>query len=138
MNKTALKTFATSARKKLIATARAKAGQFGIMAERSAAPLSQGKDFAVFQNPLGGQTMLRGEALRQRESLALRICEQGYHAVMEEVAYIWFSRLIAVRFLEVNDYLPTRVRVLSSETVGKFEPDLVTLAPDVPLGFTGE
>ena len=51
--------------------------------------------------------------------------------VVEEVAYTWFNRICAIRFMEVNDYLPNRVRVLSSEKEGKMEPDLVTQAPDV-------
>ena len=49
----------------------------------------------------------------------------AYKYIIEEVAYTWFNRLIAVRFMEVNDYLPSHVRVLSSES-GKTEPDIVT------------
>jgi hypothetical protein len=56
---------------------------------------------------------------------------------MEETAYTWFNRLIAVRFMEVNDYLPGRVRTLSSES-GKIEPDLVTTPFDAGLDFTAE
>lgn len=54
---------------------------------------------------------------------------------MESVAYTWFNRLIATRFMEVNDYLPSHIRVLSSES-GKMEPDLVTTPFDVDLTFT--
>ena len=54
---------------------------------------------------------------------------------MEEVAYTWFNRLIAVRFMEVNDYLPSHIRVLSSDS-GKMEPDLVTTPFDADLSFT--
>lgn len=59
----------------------------------------------------------------------------AYKYVIEEVAYTWFNRLIAVRFMEVNDYLPGHIRVLSSET-GKMEPDLVTTPFDAELVFT--
>ena len=55
---------------------------------------------------------------------------------LEEVAYTWFNRLIAIRFMEVNDYLPSGVRVLSSENKAKKEPDLVTTPFDADLEFT--
>ncbi len=59
----------------------------------------------------------------------------AYKYILEEVAYTWFNRLIAIRFMEVNDYLPSRIRVLSSES-GKIEPDLVTTPFDAELAFT--
>ncbi|HZK28499.1 MAG TPA: BREX-1 system adenine-specific DNA-methyltransferase PglX, partial [Thermoclostridium sp.] len=62
--------------------------------------------------------------------------EKAYNHVVEEVAYTWFNRLIAIRFMEVNDYLPTGVRVLSSEQSDKIEPDLVTYALDVDLNYS--
>ena len=60
----------------------------------------------------------------------------AFKAVVEEVAYTWFNRLIAVRFMEVNEYIPSRVRVISSESAGKDEPDLVTNPFDTDLDFT--
>ncbi len=136
MNKTAIKNFAISARKKLMGMAMDKAGIIGITKENVAQPASRGADFAVFHTHFGTETRLNSAQLHQRENLVRHIREKGYDSVMEEVAYTWFNRLIAVRFMEVNDYLPSRVRVLSSETAGKAEPDLVTLAPNVELGFT--
>ena len=56
--------------------------------------------------------------------------------MIEEVAYTWFNRLIAIRFMEVNDYLPSGVCVLSSENKAKKEPDLVTTPFDTDLEFT--
>lgn len=56
--------------------------------------------------------------------------------MVEEVAYTWFNRLIAICFMEVNDYLPSGVRVLSSENKAKKEPDLVTTPFDTDLEFT--
>lgn len=55
---------------------------------------------------------------------------------MEEVAYTWFNRLIAIRFMEVNNYLPSGIRVLSSENRAKTEPDFVTAPFDTDLEFT--
>ncbi|MEG1396834.1 MAG: restriction endonuclease, partial [Oscillospiraceae bacterium] len=136
MNKTAIKNFAVSARRKLIAMAADKAGRIGITATTIAEPSSSGSQFAIFPTGFGTQTRLDGDAVGQRASLVSHVKSDGYDTVMEEVAYTWFNRMIAVRFMEVNDYLPTRVRVLSSETPGKFEPDLVTQAPNVDLGFS--
>lgn len=136
MNKTAIKNFAISARKKLIAMAKDQAGIIGITADHISDAAQTGSGFAVYPTHFGTQTTLTGEAVGQRVSLVQYIKERGYETVMEEVAYTWFNRLIAIRFMEVNDYLPTRVRVLSSETPGKLEPDLVTLAPRVELNFS--
>ena len=83
--------------------------------------------------------------IKQREALvkAIEIKERSYKSyqeafenVIEEVAYTWFNRLIAIRFMEVNDYLPSGVRVLSSENKAKKEPDLVTTPFDTDLEFT--
>ena len=62
--------------------------------------------------------------------------QEAFENVIEEVAYTWFNRLIAIRFMEVNDYLPSGVRVLSSENKAKKEPDLVTTPFDTDLEFT--
>ena len=86
---------------------------------------------------------ISNEAIRQREHLAELIRRKAkdsdyktaYKYIIEEVAYTWFNRLIAVRFMEVNDYLPSHIRVLSSDQ-GKIEPDLVTTPFDADLDFT--
>src|SRR5690606_38633926 len=87
---------------------------------------------------------ISGIEIEQRRKLAEVIQERAersdymsaYNNVIEEVAYTWFNRLIAVRFMEVNDYLPSRVRVLSSDSNGKSEPDLVTSPFDADLEFS--
>ena len=86
-----------------------------------------------------------GKEIKQRNALvnAIRKKEKdngdyksAFGYVIEEVAYTWFNRLIAIRFMEVNDYLPSGVRVLSSENKAKKEPDLVTTPFDTDLEFT--
>ena len=87
-----------------------------------------------------------GARIRQRNALAAAIREKAkevdygkaFRLVMEEVAYTWFNRLIAIRFMEVNDYLPDHVRVLSSENPNKLEPDIVTRPFDTDLSFTSQ
>ncbi|MCM1236548.1 MAG: BREX-1 system adenine-specific DNA-methyltransferase PglX, partial [Ruminococcus flavefaciens] len=139
MNKNAIKKFAIEARKKLIASVSDKAGMLGITEnDFQKNPLTQGADFAVYRTAVGTEITLNKQQYHQRELLVQQLESRGYEAVIEEVAYTWFNRICAIRFMEVNDYLPTRVRVLSSEKEGKNEPDLVTQAPDVDLDFTDE
>ena len=144
MNKTAIKNFAVWARNKLISEVKYKAGLLGITDKGIAEPLPQSTDdLQFFDIGTKQPAQLKGKtAIEQRRSLvaaikakSLKYCD-AYEAVMEEVAYTWFNRLIAIRFMEVNDYLPSRVRVLSSENPAKAEPDFVTKPFDTDLEFT--
>ena len=147
MKKTADKNFAVWARSRLIADVRYRAGLVGITEKGVQTALPQSDSATEFYD-IGTATpyALSGHTrLRQRRNLAgaIRRRAEGsdypsaYRYIMEETAYTWFNRLIAVRFMEVNDYLPGRVRVLSSES-GKVEPDLVTTPFDADLNFTAE
>ncbi|WP_222428142.1 hypothetical protein [Sporomusa sp. KB1] len=127
MNKTAIKNFAIWARNKLIADITYKAGLLGITEKAIKSPLPQStKDVHFFGIGTKEPYSISGIEIKQREALAtvIRNKEQqadystAYKAVIEEVDYTWFNRLIAVRFMEVNDYLTSRVRVLSSESTG--------------------
>ena len=146
MNKTAIKNFAIWARNKLIADVCYRAGLMGITEKGIADPLPQSTLDAQFYDIGAAEPYLvAGEAIKQRRQLVSAIREKeadtdyatAYQYIMEEVAYTWFNRLIAVRFMEVNDYLPSHLRVLSSES-GKVEPDLVTTPFDAELPFTAE
>ena len=146
MNKTAIKNFAIWARNKLIADICYRAGLMGITEKGIADPLPQSTLDAQFYDIGAAEPYLvAGEAIKQRRQLVSTIREKeedtdyatAYQYIMEEVAYTWFNRLIAVRFMEVNDYLPSHLRVLSSES-GKVEPDLVTTPFDADLPFTAE
>ena len=146
MNKTAIKNFAIWARNKLIADVSYDARLIGITEDGIAKPLPQsfgGTQF--FDIGTAEPYSISGEAVRQRDKL-IEVIQQkekdtdyktAYQYVIEEVAYTWFDRLIAIRFMEVNDYLPSHIRVLSSES-GKLEPDLVTTPFDAELPFTAE
>ena len=136
MNKTAIKNFAIEARKKLISEITYRAGLVGITKNGNVEPIHKADGIEMYNIGASDPYTIMGEQLKQRKSLASRVKEKGFDNVIEEVAYTWFNRIIAVRFMEVNDYLPTRVRVLSSETAGKIEPDIVTEAPNVDLGFS--
>ena len=136
MNKNAIKKFAIEARKKLIDSVTDKAGMLGITEKSCSEPVTRGTDFEVYQTIAGTEVTLNRRQCDQRRRLVSQIESRGFEAVVEEVAYTWFNRICAIRFMEVNDYLPNRVRVLSSEKEGKMEPDLVTQAPDVDLDLT--
>lgn len=136
MNKNAIKKFAIEARQKLIASVTDKAGMLGITADGISAPITKGNDFEVYQTAAGTEVTLNKKQCEQRRRLAEQIETKGFEEVVEEVAYTWFNRICAIRFMEVNDYLPSRVRALSSEKEGKNEPDLVTQALDVDLDLT--
>ena len=138
MNKTAIKKFAIEARTKLIASVTDKAGMLGITEKSCSEPITKGADFEVYQTVAGTEVTLNKRQCEQRRRLVSQIESRGLEAVVEEVAYTWFNRICAIRFMEVNDYLPNRVRVLSSEKEGKMEPDLVTQAPDVDLDLTAQ
>ncbi len=136
MNKNAIKKFAIEARKKLIDSVTDKAGMLGITEKSCSEPITKGTDFEVYQTVAGTEVTLNKRQCEQRRRLVSQIESRGFEEVVEEVAYTWFNRICAIRFMEVNDYLPNRVRVLSSEKKGKMEPDLVTQAPDVDLDLS--
>ena len=144
MNKTAIKNFAIWARNKLIADIQYRAGLMGITADGIKDPLPQSTGTMEFYDIGTSEPYaISGEAISQRKKLVEIIRKKekdgnyatAYKYILEEVAYTWFNRLIAIRFMEVNDYLPSHIRVLSSES-GKIEPDLVTTPFDAELAFT--
>lgn len=146
MNKTAIRKFAEWAREKLIEDIKYKAGTVGITENGIAEKLPQSTSDTYFYD-VGTKDYMKisGIEIKQRDALvkAIQTKERSYKSyqeafenVIEEVAYTWFNRLIAIRFMEVNDYLPSGVRVLSSENKAKKEPDLVTTPFDTDLEFT--
>lgn len=144
MNKSAIRNFAIWARNKLIADIQYRAGLMGITADGIHPALPQSTKETVFYDIGTAEPyVIMGEAIKQRRSLVDAINQKtnetnyqtAYKYIIESVAYTWFNRLIAIRFMEINDYLPSHIRVLSSES-GKMEPDLVTTPFDADLIFT--
>ena len=145
MNKTAIKNFAVWARRKLIGEITDKARLLGVTETGVAEPLVQStKDLQFFDIGTKNYAEVQGVEISQRNALVSAIkgkakelsYQDAFQNVVEEIAYTWFNRMIAIRFMEVNDYLPSRVRVLSSENPGKLEPDFVTTPFDTDLEFT--
>lgn len=146
MNKTAIRKFAEWAREKLISDIIYRSGTLGITENGIAEKLTQStNDLYFFDIGTKNYAEVSGKEIKQREALvrAIRTREhsfknykEAFDNVVEEVAYTWFNRLIAIRFMEVNEYLPSGVRVLSSENKAKLEPDFVTTPFDTDLEFT--
>ena len=134
MNKNALRSFAIESRKELIEKIQIKAMQYGIENDNIKNSQAVSSDSIV----INGRPLSKEEKL-QREKLILKIKSinvdggDGYKQIIEEVAYTWFNRFTALRFMEVNDYLPTRVRALSSSIPGSVEPELIKEASNVDL-----
>lgn len=136
MDKGAIKNFAVNARKKLRNTVENKMGMLGITKVECTLPVQKGEGFEEYKTTAGTENRIYGDEIKNRLKLVNEIQDKGYDNVIEEVAYTWFNRIIAIRFMEVNGYLPTRVRVLSSDTEGKIEPDILNEAPDIDLDLT--
>lgn len=69
----------------------------------------------------------------QRAKLAERISAHGYDAFCQEMAYTWFNRFAAIRFMELHGYLPSYVRMFSNSEDGSFRPDSISCAADLDL-----
>lgn len=137
MDKTAIRNFAIEARKILMKSAITEAGFYGITKDGCKDPVQKGNDFEVYETVAGTENRIFGDDIKRRANLVQAIKTLGFEQVIEETAYTWFNRIIAIRFMEVNNYLPTRVRVLSSET-GSGTPDIITQADTVELNLTSD
>lgn len=122
MNKNAIKKYAVWARRELISRVSQKALQYGI---------SEDNIVPADATSVNG-TVLSKEEIKQRKALIERINDKGYQQVMEEVAYTWFNRFSALRFMEVNGYLPSRVRVFTDEE-NNFKPQIIDEAIHLEL-----
>lgn len=144
MDKTAIKNYAIWARTKLIEDIKYKASLLGITEKGIADALPQSTtQEQYFDIGTREPYAIRGVQIAQRLSLAEAIKKKAqesdyftaYNSIIEEVAYTWFNRFIAVRFMEVNDYLPCKIRVLSAVD-GRQEPDIVQNPFDAKLDYT--
>ena len=122
MDKNAIKKFAVWARTELIARVSLKGVEYGITEDNI-------EDANA--DSVGGKVLTADEK-KQRQALIAEINDKGYKQVMEEVAYTWFNRFSALRFMEVNGYLPSHVRVFTDEE-NNFKPQIITEAIHLDL-----
>ena len=137
MDKSAIKTFAINSRKKLMDDVEYKMSLVGITKNNIDEPISSAEGIETYN--IGGSTnSIYDKDIKKRKQLVKEVKQKGFENVVEEVAYTWFNRIIAIRFMEINNFLPTKTRVLSSETPGKIEPDMLTEAFNIDLNYTQE
>ena len=122
MDKNAIKKYAVWARRELIDRVSKRAAVYGITEKDMGDPNA---------DSVNGHLLTAAEK-RQRQALIRRIQEKGYQQVMEEVAYTWFNRFAALRFMEVNGYLPTHIRVFTDDE-GRFRPQILAEAIHLEL-----
>ena len=121
MDKNAIKKFAVWARTELIARVSLKGVEYGITEEGYGETAAE-----IILGTINGK-ILTNEEKKQRQALIAEIKDKGYKQVMEEVAYTWFNRFSALRFMEVNGYLPSHVRVFT-DGENNFKPQIITEA----------
>ncbi len=122
MNKTAIKNFAVNARVSLMEAARQRAYEYEIVA---------GTEPDRNLSAVGGRVLSSSEK-EQRKKLVSEISAKGYEQVIEEAAYTWFNRFAALRYMEVNGYLPSHIRVFTDEN-GSFKPEILKEAMSVEI-----
>ena len=122
MNKAAIKKYAIWARVQLIEAVKQRAYEYEI---------TENGENKVGLDMIGGR-LLSNEEKKQRQQLIDEINRKGYAQVMEEAAYTWFNRFIALRYMEVNGFLPSKVRVFTDEN-GTFKPDILKEAMTVEI-----
>lgn len=147
MDKTALKNFAMYSREKLIKDIETKASFIGITKEGIKDPLPEStEDMLIFNIGEIEPYRIHGEDVKKYKKLVKELKKRedelgyktAYKTLIEEVAYTWFNRIIAIRFMEVNNYMPDKMRVLSSGKEGVREPEFVTYYRDTDIGITEE
>lgn len=126
MDKNKIKSFAIWARRSLINSVSEKAYSIGIYEDKILEATAVQGGFK-----LEGKEEIFTLSKRNRDALVKQVSEKGFEQVMEEVAYTWFNRFMGLRYMEVNDYLPTGVRILSSEVKEKKEPDVLTKVSEI-------
>ena len=122
MNKTAIKNFAVEARVMLINAVTQLAYEFEVTEKGTNDPA---------QESVNGRSLTAAEK-NQRSQLIANIRQNGFTQTMEEAAYTWFNRFIALRFMEVNNYLPSHTRIFSYES-GNFKPEVLSDAANVEI-----
>ncbi len=144
MNKTAIRNFATWARVTLQENMRQRAGLLGITPTAILEPLpASTSEIQYFDMGTATPLTVEGTAVRTRKKLTERLLQDrerdygtAYQDLIETMASTWFNRLIAIRYMEVNDYFPDHMRVLSSDVPDKVDPDLVSTPFESDLKFT--
>ena len=126
MDKNKIKSFAIWARRNLISAVSERANRIGVTENKIEEAVAVQGGFKLV-----GNDEIFKLSKGDRDKLVDEVKGKGFEQVMEEVAYTWFNRFMGLRYMEVNDYLPTGIRVLSSKIEGKTEADVLTRVSEV-------
>ncbi len=121
MDKASIIEFSNTVRDRLYEETKNRAANYGIFPDKIQDVDKEFEDSIV----IGGRVFNR-KIKRQREQLVREVREKGYDQLIDEVTYAWFNRFVALKFMEVNGYLPENVKVFSSNEPGRTEPDILT------------
>lgn len=147
MEKTAIRNFAVWARTKLKNDIRIRAGFMGITERGIADPLAASTSDIQYFDVLSSEPVkIQGIEIQMRKRIVARLeqhakesgYQTAYESLIENMASEWFNRLIAIRYMEINEYFPDQMRMLSSVSAGKQDPDIVSNPFDSDLSFTEE
>lgn len=141
MDKVALRNFAVNAKEKLEKEVRRKLELIGITKNKIEEGIVSENDYLKI-----GNVELNKREIKQREILVKTLKEKvkegnfqdALNELIEEIAYTWFNRIIAIRFMEVNDYLNDRIRILSSERENDREPQIIREVFNTDLEFSDD
>ena len=122
MNKTAIKNYAVWARNELIKQITQKAYEYEVTEDHLP---------SLNIDSVNGRLLTSSEKSQLNE-LIRQVQKNGFNHVIEEIAYTWFNRFIALRYMEVNNYLPQKVRVFTNSE-NELKPELLTDALDIEL-----
>ena len=137
MDKNILKSFASESRNKLIEDVIYRLSLIGITENEISDSISETDGIETYK--IGNSTnSIYDKDIEKRNILINELKHRDFNSIVEEVAYTWFNRIIAIRFMEVNNYLPSKTRVLSSETPDKIEPDIINEALDLNFDYEPE
>lgn len=136
MDRAAVERFSIESRKKLIRSIDNAMVELGVSPKSEVESIESAGDVTIITLKGGFKTTITAEETKWRGELVEAIKAEGYDNILEKVAYTWFNRIIAVRYMEVNDYLPSHVRVLSSVIEGRKEPDIITQCLKMDLSMT--
>ena len=141
MDKVALRNFAVNAKEKMEDDIKRKLELMGITEKGTGEETVKEDDYLK----INGQEFNKKE-VKQREKIieVLKVSEKDedfkkcFNEFVEEIAYTWFNRIIAIRFMEVNDYIPDGIRILSSDRENDREPQIIREVFDTDLEFSND
>ncbi len=129
MNKTVIRNFATKARRDLMEQVTLRARELGVTAG-GCGRIEAGPDYVII-----GGSRYPAPYQQSYERLCAQWKAKGFAQLIEEVAYTWFNRIVAIRYMEIHDYLPSHLKVLSSAHPGGLEPQLLTQYRDATFSI---